>query len=183
MTILDFIEARLREWEDWARAASAADRGEQLRSGKTEHWRWEYPAGGVVVPDLSQHRIEIPDGTRLRSREVYSFGQPSELLRSCWLQNGPAGHIIRNDPAQVVLLVAAFRLLVDEALDSAAHWDRDFGCAVGHGVAAIRAGECEYLPLHHIPELRIIAGAWREHPDWAEEWVPEAVKNLGESSG
>lgn len=148
LTIVAFIEARLREDEETARAAMTWD----------DTTRWVADHQGV---------FEVADG----------IGRDDELIASTGVQHVSDGleyeratHIARHDPARVLREVARNRRVLERhrkfvpsdgvlLIGIAGSGDICAGCGMSNGH---RAWPCA--------EVRDLASIWSDHPDFRAEW-------------
>jgi Family of unknown function (DUF6221) len=178
--IATFIGARLDEDERFALAACGRP-GDDEHPAVIEHWQWECCHDDMPVdPELDIANGEIYalshdevvyrgcGGYRigLRSAEQYetrSVGLLSNLvLDTEEVSPQAARHIARYDPARVLREVEAKRMILARYEDCVARQeDSDYP----QGAARDQAREYEDFVLPHL------AAAWRDHPDWRQEWA------------
>lgn len=182
MELREFIEQRISEDEQWARAASAPY---EYATGATApeggvHWTWalgenwepttvdpaldEWVGGeanyGCDVQLVTVEQWQMPN----RSTPQYAANTIVEF-RATW-----AGHIVRHDPARVLRDVAAKRRILEMWEDPAdvAH--------LPDGVVDGRDPDerDEQIATASVIDVivRDLAAVYAEHPDYRQEWSP-----------
>lgn len=84
-----------------------------------------------------------------------------------------ARHIARYDPARALAEADAKRQLIKAILRYEAKIDGEWGCC--HSADEITAGRCEETNPNDITALRLLALPYARHPDYRDEWRPEAT--------
>jgi hypothetical protein len=183
VSIVDFLKARIREDEKWARLVSAPPSELDPEPVDGVHWDW------VVGPDCEP--LDIPDpfskeangmltetGTIawLSTVEKYHLVEgddPAPGIYSDGIHNmeGPtAAHIARHDPARVLREVAAKRAILEDHRIIKADIDTeefDLGCERCHFNRDEGVAGCGYCPT-----LKALAAVYGDHPDYDERWKP-----------
>jgi hypothetical protein len=175
LSIVDFIEARIREDEKWARLVSEPPSELDPEPADGVHWDW------VVFVRSDYEPLDMPDpfskeangmltetGTLawLSTVEKYHLVEgddPAPGIYSDGIHNmeGPAAaHIVRHDPARVLREVAAKRHIMERH------------CASTPPYVQYCQGCSEESLLEDCPELQDMAFVWNEHEDWNQEWCP-----------
>jgi hypothetical protein len=169
-----FIEARLAEDEQWALAASQpyqyADGSPPVPLGGV-HWEWV--GGGnwdpATVNPVEHEFVTTADGywgVNLGSVETWRSGLhdmravvADEMVE---VKAGPAGHIVRHDPARALREVEAKRRLLAQyqAAREQAHNPRD---SKHYELARLEQGALRDV-------LELLASVWSDHPDYRAEW-------------
>lgn len=78
-------------------------------------------------------------------------------------------HIIRHDPARVLLEINSKRQLLREIFEYEARIDSEWGCSHSDP-DDIAAGLCPSAPLVHITALRLLAAPYENRPGYPEAW-------------
>lgn len=171
--LIAFIEARLAEDEQWARAASqpyryAADGATAPADGV--HWTWVVGENWtpVTVDPMVDDTVGGPEhyGCRVNLASVEEWrtdasdhGWPVRTMprvvadEMVEVDSSAAGHIVRHDPARVLREVAAKRRLLAEA--------SAYSPELEHG----DNGEWAFDLA-----VRALASVWSDHPDYRPEW-------------
>jgi hypothetical protein len=175
MDLIEFVNARLDEWQWWAVEASRKNQAGCTPTG--EHWQWFHPdtdeiltidpivdeyVGGRGSADLRSVE-EYPTSSSLRPLPRFVVPYAEEV------DSTVAGHIVRHDPATVVRQVKAMRGVLNNA-------------AIARGVVDShkRYPTSEETRSADERVLRIWTGAvamlattWSEHPDYDPSWAGE----------
>lgn len=179
--ILPWLQAAIDEDELWALAASAPlwpEDGPTVAGGV--HWTWAVGDNWepINVDPLAEYVGEDHGGSavNLITRESwptrYGNGRTinHQVLEADEVRTGDAGHIVRWDPARVLLEIAIKRLIIEAVLDYMATIDRGSGCC--HGAKDIGAGQCPDIRPNQNHILRLFALPYADRAGYREEWKP-----------
>ena len=150
-TLDEFLRARLDDDEAAARAASP---------GGWQYGDVESVAGGMLydttrtIATMLYEQPEDHDGSIVR-----------HMLSSEADANGR--HIVRHDPARVLADVTAKRLILDLRYSTQLQADRAGSDPTHPFVITFRSQLITYDAV-----LRTLATAYRDHPDYRDEWKP-----------
>ncbi|MFE7744396.1 DUF6221 family protein [Nocardia sp. NPDC057455] len=157
MTIVEFIEARLADWENLAKSATELPQvtvkyPEKRPPWEPERWAVDHFWDVVTVNGAADPIQFDPGGGGVRS------GHVSALMAEF-------------DPAMVLTIASGLRGMVDDAIWNISNLDGEFGDGCGEG--DIRAGKCKYPSSHpdQSPSLRALATFWAAHTDYQPEWA------------
>lgn len=176
--LVEYLQARLNEEEQWALAASApypyADDRPPVPAGGV-HWEW---VGGenwepARVDPVTDEFVTTVDGdwnVNLGSVETWRSGtwdMRATVANSMEeVKVGPAGHIAYWDPARVLADIEAQRRLLDlHVNDGSANLPSCAVCDVGrHSCGCVGWDEwpCE--------TLKILVQPYSSRPDFNEDW-------------
>lgn len=149
--IVAFIEARLAEDEAIAQAAYTAE----VDADPDEVVRWRNGGDGDVYLDGRHGNQAIAVGPW-----------------NCPMNEQIVSHVVRWDPDRVLAEIAAKRRVLSRHCPGVARWERDpIPCAGCHGCPVGRAGFLHFTKdINECPELRDLASAWADHPDFDLAW-------------
>ncbi len=154
MTLIEFLRARIDEYEAAARKAMPYG-----------HGAWTYVDGdrGPQV-DLNPGEGEaLETWTREGSSSVWTCDDPDDGCQdvaASWAAEGE--HIARWDPARVLAEIAAKRRIIDE------YEQREREATSGIEQAKVFGYHATGLLI----AIRLLALPDAEHPDYREEWRP-----------
>lgn len=155
MTLIEFIEARLKEDEAVARAAVIPARNKPgAYKPHPELAEWFYDGDEVEyvqTPEMREHKY--PDR--------YYVTMDSEGLTPS-VDGDIATHIARHDPARVLNQVNAHRILVEDHSGRHVCEDNMAGTVWDEKTEDIVEDPCRVL--------RIIGSIYADHPDYRTEW-------------
>lgn len=163
--LVQFLRDRFDEDVLWATEASRIEGIEQAPEGGV-HWRWvSDDTDEELTPDPSKERTvgyeTETSHVSLRSCEEWPSPSsdtplPQFVLHTEEPHSASAGHIIRHDPARVLVEIDAKRSVLDLAERA-----RDHHETFVSGFAAALENT-----------LRLHALAYADHPDYRTEWRP-----------
>lgn len=177
--LVDFLRARLAEYEQAAR--QAADFGGGIHG---YHWR----VSGTYADDGGTYWGIVATAV------AGSHEQVVEVV-GCGVNSGGgahteqvAHHAVRHDPARVLREVEAKRRIVDAYLPPGADPHPGLPCTddIEHDPngevyaemlypdACVRHLKASERLLHHDYVLRLLALPFSDHPDYRQEWSPDA---------
>lgn len=175
--LVAFVRARLDDDELWAKAASADRDGASTVPGGV-HWTWG--VGGnwdPVDPDPLEPYIGGYDGqwsqaVTLRSVEEFESSAgplPLHIAESEELRTADGAHIVRHDPARVLLQVTAIEAILAHRQRLVDAGDTDAG---GQPLRLDQLRERQAVLRHLDAVLEMLAVFWANHPDYRDEWTP-----------
>ena len=146
--LVEFLRARMDEDEAAARAAASAERADAWTTFPGSY-------GGVL------------DGTGSRSLAV-GYGDV--------MAPETADHIARHDPARVLAEIEAKRRILARhcaaPVPPGSEWAKAYPYCVAHSYKGPDGTVTYPVELKNCPELRDLAAAYADHPDYREEWKP-----------
>lgn len=181
ITLIDFLNDRINEDEQWARLASEPPNNVVPAPADGVHWDW------VVGPDFEP--LEMPDPFSKEAKgmltelgalawlstvekfDLEEVDEPSPGIYSDGIHNmdgAAAALIVRYDPARVLREVTSKRRIMQRHTTGEITSDHVYcrGCPLG-------ADGAPAMPLNACPELRDLAAVYSGHPDYDPKWKPE----------
>lgn len=167
MGIVEFVQDRLNEDEQWARLCSQPPEGEpELPNGV--HWRWTRGPDQTTIripekldEDADPFLTEYGTLAWLATVETWTFGEGEEAQEGSGsyfegvsnVELDAAAHIARHDPARILAEVSAKRALLEMVLadqntnggKNSSQWNQ---------------------------VMRLLALPYRGHPQYRKSWAP-----------